>query len=94
MKATPMPVDHFEMAPLDEFVVTFKDHTVPIYKELLKVNWRVWIKDNGNPPYYNRKPKLLIDHFRPKDVQVELESVNVKSGYRLVFNDDPDWEKP
>jgi hypothetical protein len=86
MNALPMPVDHFEMAPLSEFVVTFKDHTKP--KELPKVDWNQWCAKNGNPKWDLNGKELRMLCDKPKDVEPILSDQDVRLGYFITWEDD------
>lgn len=92
----PLPTEHFEMAPLSEFVVTFKDH-MPKAK-LPQISWFIWYNEQYPKPEIDLRSNNVGENVhvkninRPKDVEVVFlpDCFEGKHGYYVTFADDPE----
>jgi hypothetical protein len=92
MRATKMPTDHFEMAPLDEFVVT--EHKYKNGKIALpQIEWSDWRDNNDHPPYEllmdpktNKERNIHQKQPKPTDVEVVLDQNDIDLGYYITWD--------
>lgn len=84
-----LPIEHFEMVPLDQFVVTERNH-----KALPKMLWGDWRDQNDYPEYdilkdpkTNKERNIHQKQPKPKDVEVTLEQGDIDAGYYITWED-------
>ena len=84
MRASSMPIEHFEMVPLDQFVVTERNH-----KALPQIEWGVYYKER-NYPYYESDWDLKIVHAskkeKPADAEIIFDASDTADGWTLVWD--------
>lgn len=76
----------FEMAPLSDFTVTFKDHTKSV--ELPEVDFTIWLIRQTNVNYEILGKELFMNCSKPTDVNPVLSQHDIDLGYTIVWQPD------